>query len=167
MNTQENPREHESFDPKTITYLPHPGGPTPTRTREQLLQGAEHYGIELESTPDGFMATMEQKKDGFPSLVDVWDKEGRLIRSDFINNDTSVKVGVTDRTGDLKGETSPLFSNVYTYDDTGRLIRSAQVVTQNDFQEYTYREDVFTYADDGSYTKTHNENSAPPVDVAA
>ena len=161
------------FDPKTITYQPHGGNrPVPTRTKEQLEQGAKHYGFELEAIPGGYMAYTEFWTDGnmyetvaggnhgipsdeertFPVEVSVWDEKGRLVRHDWIG-----KVGVHDKTGDMKGELSPLFSNVYNYDDEGRLTESAQVVTQNDFEEYPYRSTKYDYSPDGSFTATHQE----------
>jgi len=123
------------FDPKTIAYSPeHDGQPATTRTLQQLLLGAEALGFVLEQIPGGYMGALEKTEDGFPRRVVVWDEAGRVSRVDFIGT-----VGVHDRTGDLAGEQSPLFSNEYTYDVSGVLVHADQVVTQNDLTTYVYR----------------------------
>ncbi len=157
MNVPESLSRVNDFDPAHITYQPSAGEPTPTRSEEQLRVGAAYYDTELEWHPSGFMAVMQRGEDGFPTRINVWDSQGRLIATDFIGT-----VLVDDRSGaifDAAGadpalsKQAPLFTNEYHYDSLGRLIEASQIVTQNDLTtRYVFRCTLFNYDEDGACT---------------
>ncbi len=131
------------FSSDTVLYQPSAGEVCTTRSVEDLHAGAEYLGFDLEETQFGFRAITEQHD----SLMYVshWDKLGRLVCTDFIN------VVVTE-----EPDSTPIFSNVYSYDEIGRLIRDEQVYIQRDGSERLFRGSRYEYPE-GRLDKNYNE----------
>lgn len=121
---------------RKVFYSPQFNEPTPARSEEQLRFAAAQKGLDFHAWPGGFMAFKGGDTEGNLAHVWVWDVNGRMARSEFLNT-AYVDYVSDEQTGERLCVAN--FAQVYTYDADGNLATAHQVVIDADGNEEPYR----------------------------
>lgn len=145
MEIPQGPEQMRPLDPKTISYTAHAGEVAVVRPREQLLAAGKTRGLSFTEQEGGVIsAPVEIDGRGQPSIIDFWDAQGRICKTEF--------VGSRGKAGAEK------FKNLYEFDEKGRLVAFRQVVKEKRQEEKPYRSDEYRYIEgrpDTEYTLVH------------
>lgn len=130
----------ELLDPRTICYTAQPGKVATIRPREQLLAAGRTRGLSFRRHLGGVTsAAIEFDSDGKPSVIDYWDRQGRVCKTEFI--------------GDRGAIGADRFTNLYEFNDEGRLVGFKQTIKKRGEAERLFRGYEYRYREGNSYTE--------------
>ena len=104
-----------SFPPDTVKYVARPGEIATSRPLEEVYRVLSSKGLTPINLPGGLLAAVTEKyPSGNPSIIDYWDSQGRVCRTDVIG-----------RRGGIKSDG---LTNIYQFDQEGRLTVADQLI---------------------------------------
>ena len=134
------------LDPRKISYTAQAGEVAIVRPREQLLVAGKTRGLAFTEQGGVISAPVEFDGRGQPSIIDFWDAQGRICKTEFV--------------GDRGAIGSEKFTNLYEFDDKGRLIAFKQVIKEKGKAERLFRGDEYQYPEgrpNEQYTLVHTD----------
>lgn len=142
MEISQGPEMAEPLDPSTISFTAKEGEVATVRPREQILAAGKTRGLVFTEQEGGVIsAPVEFDGRGRPSIIDFWDAKGRICKKEFVGNR-----GV---------DGSERFTNLYEFDDKGRLVAFRQMIKEKRKKERLFRGDEYQYVEgkpDEQYT---------------
>jgi hypothetical protein len=126
-----SPQEKLSFEPHTVAYRATAGEIAQTRNLDEVRRANELQNREVFETDDGLGAIMEVGQDGKPTVKTYWDEQGRVCKTEFIGDRGAIGTdGIT---------------NIYEYDDKGRLQKDYQLIHPKDEEAKMFRGSEYEY----------------------
>jgi hypothetical protein len=126
-----NPQEKLSFEPHTVAYRATAGEIAQTRKLDEVRRANELQNREVTETEDGGLRAVMEVRNGKPVVIDYWDAQGRVCKTEFIGDRDAIGTdGIT---------------NIYEYDSKGRLSNDYQLIHPKDEEAKMFRGSQYEY----------------------